>query len=99
MFAIISKDRKPPRRRPPRKPSDDCRGIHPPHGGFRGDSGAKYFARMAAALTEPLPPAPELSYRSGQTPIIPPSDQRERLMDIAIMVLAVVFFFWQTISE
>ncbi len=54
---------------------------------------------MAAALTEPLPPAPELSYRSGQTPIIPPSDQREHLMDIAIMVLAVLFFFWQTISE
>ncbi len=48
---------------------------------------------------EPLPPAPKLAYRGRQTPIIPPSDQRERLMDIAIMVLAVLFFFWQTVSE
>lgn len=48
---------------------------------------------------EPLPPALKLSYRGRQTPIIPSSDQRERFMDIAIMVLAVLFFFWQTVSE
>lgn len=50
--------------------------------------------KKAAAGTSPLPQTRELSYRGRQTPIpgVFP-------MDIAIMVLAVVFFFWQTISD
>ncbi|MGF7172396.1 hypothetical protein [Azospirillum doebereinerae] len=43
----------------------------------------------------PLPPLRELSYRSGQASIL----IRSFSMDIAIMVLAALFFFWQTITD
>lgn len=48
--------------------------------------------------TEALPPAGELSYRSTRN-AYPPSSTGVVPMDIAIMVLAVAFFFWQTITD
>jgi hypothetical protein len=48
--------------------------------------------------TEALPPARELSYRSERN-AYPPSSTGAVPMDIAIMVLAVAFFFWQTITD
>ncbi|QCG87433.1 hypothetical protein [Azospirillum sp. TSH100] len=48
--------------------------------------------------TEALPPDCELSYRSERN-AYPPSSTGAVPMDIAIMVLAVAFFFWQTITD
>jgi len=56
--------------------------------------GAKNRRRGAEAL----PPTVELSYRSKRN-AYPPSSTGAVPMDIAIMVLAVAFFFWQTITD
>jgi hypothetical protein len=48
--------------------------------------------------TEALHPRRELSYRIRRH-AHPPQSTGAVPMDIAIMVLAVAFFFWQTISD
>ncbi|CAO3351580.1 hypothetical protein [Azospirillum melinis] len=71
-------------------------GQHAPRRFFRAERAGE--RKTAAGGTEALPPAGELSYRSKRN-AYPPSSTGAVPMDIAIMVLAVAFFFWQTITD
>lgn len=71
-------------------------GQHVPTDFFRAERAGE--RKTAAGGTEALPPAGELSYRSKRN-TYPPSSTGAVPMDIAIMVLAVAFFFWQTITD